>query len=92
MAASNGVVAGRRIVVTGVSAAWGEPFAAAPAAEERPGGGERHERRRSSTSLVAEITGDGGTAVAAVGSVADDAVAEQLVATCPESSAGSTRW
>jgi 3-oxoacyl-[acyl-carrier protein] reductase len=78
-----GAVAGRRVVVTGSSRGLGRAFALALAAE-----GASVVVNGTNAALVdgvvADITAAGGTAVGCVGSVADDAVAERLVATCVE--------
>jgi NAD(P)-dependent dehydrogenase (short-subunit alcohol dehydrogenase family) len=75
-----GEVDGRRIVVTGSTRGLGRAFAEALAAQGAQvvvngTNGELVD------SVVAGITGAGGTAVGCVGSVADDEVAERVVAT-----------
>ena len=79
--AGSGAVAGRRIVVTGASRGLGRAFALGLAAE-----GAHVVVNGTQAPLVeaavAEISAGGGMAVAAVGSVADDGVAEEIVATC----------
>jgi NAD(P)-dependent dehydrogenase (short-subunit alcohol dehydrogenase family) len=76
-----GEVGGKRIVVTGSSRGLGRGFALALAAE-----GAQVVVNGTNPDAVADvqatITAAGGTAVAVVGSVADDAVAEALVQTC----------
>jgi 3-oxoacyl-[acyl-carrier protein] reductase len=75
-----GEVEGRRIVVTGSTRGLGRAFALALGAE-----GAKVVVNGTNADLVdgvvSEITGAGGSAVGCVGSVADDAVAEHLVAT-----------
>lgn len=74
-------MAGRRVVVTGASRGLGRAFAIALASH-----GAHVVVNGTNADLVAsvvdEITEAGGTAVACVGSVADDAVAGELIATC----------
>ena len=82
-----GYVEGRRILVTGSSRGLGRAFVVALAAE-----GARVVVNGTNAELVGrvvdEIVSTGGTAVAAVGSVADDQVAEQLIATCLQAFGG----
>ncbi len=82
-----GVVDGKRIVVTGASRGLGRAFAHALAGE-----GARLVVNGTNASLlddlVADVRASGGEAVAAPGSVADDAVAEAMVAACVESFGG----
>jgi 3-oxoacyl-[acyl-carrier protein] reductase len=76
-----GALDGRRIVVTGASRGLGRGFALALA-----GAGARLVVNGTNADLVTElttaITDGGGHAVSVVGSVADDALAEELVYTC----------
>lgn len=76
-----GELQGKRIVVTGASRGLGRAFADALA-----DAGASVVVNGTNTELIdsvaGAITGRGGTAVAVAGSVADDAVAERLVATC----------
>ncbi len=82
-----GEVDGRRVVVTGASRGLGRAFAVALGAE-----GAHVVVNGTNPALVEStvntITSNGGTAVACVGSVADDAVAEQLIATCVDQFGG----
>jgi len=76
-----GEVDGRRIVVTGASRGLGRAFAVALGAQ----GAQvvvNGTNAELAEAAAAEIIAAGGTAVPFVGSVADDAVAEELVATC----------
>jgi 3-oxoacyl-[acyl-carrier protein] reductase len=77
------ILDGRRIVVTGASRGLGRAFATVLAAE-----GARlvvnGTNAEAIDGLVAGIEAAGGTAVPVVGSVADDAVAEAMVAVCVE--------
>ena len=80
-------VDGRRIVVTGASRGLGRAFALGLARE-----GAQVVVNGTNADLVhgvvAEIESGGGQACACVGSVADDAVAARLVATCVEQFGG----
>jgi 3-oxoacyl-[acyl-carrier protein] reductase len=82
-----GALDGRRIVVTGASRGLGRGFALALAAA-----GAQVVVNGTNAELLTEVTGAvtgaGGTAVSVVGSVADDAVAEELVRTCIDSFGG----
>src|SRR4051794_19926800 len=82
-----GALEGRRIVVTGASRGLGRGFALALA-----GAGARLVVNGTNADLVTEltmaITAAGGRAVAVVGSVADDALAEELVYTCVDAYGG----
>jgi NAD(P)-dependent dehydrogenase (short-subunit alcohol dehydrogenase family) len=84
---TTGETSGRRIVVTGASRGLGRAFAMALGAA-----GAHVVVNGTNAELVdgtvAAIVGAGGVAVPCVGSVADDAVAEQLVATCTEAFGG----
>jgi 3-oxoacyl-[acyl-carrier protein] reductase len=84
---SMGELDGRRIVVTGASRGLGRAFASALAAA-----GAHVVVNGTNAVLVDEvvaaITTDGGIAVAAVGSVADDDMAEHVVSTCRASFGG----
>jgi 3-oxoacyl-[acyl-carrier protein] reductase len=78
-----GMLDQRRIVVTGASRGLGRAFAQALAAE----GAQLVVNGTNAElidGLVKEIVADGGTAVPLVGSVADDSVAEAMVAACVE--------
>jgi 3-oxoacyl-[acyl-carrier protein] reductase len=76
-----GALDGRRIVVTGASRGLGHGFAVALAAA-----GARLVVNGTNADRIADLTAaisaDGGTAVPVVGSVADDALAEEMVYTC----------
>jgi 3-oxoacyl-[acyl-carrier protein] reductase len=78
-----GEVDGKRIVVTGATRGMGRGFALALAAH-----GAKVVLNGTNEALAEEVTeairSAGGSAEPVVGSVADDAVAEQLVATCVE--------
>ncbi len=78
---------GKRIVVTGASRGLGRAFARALAAD-----GARVTVNGTNAGLLDElvdgICAEGGEAVAVAGTVADDAVAEAIVATCVESFGG----
>ncbi|MFV0307533.1 MAG: SDR family NAD(P)-dependent oxidoreductase [Desertimonas sp.] len=78
-----GMLDGKRIVVTGASRGLGRAFATALASEGASVvlNGTNAELI---DGLVDEITAAGGTAVPAVGSVADDDVAAGIVGTCVE--------
>jgi 3-oxoacyl-[acyl-carrier protein] reductase len=82
-----GQLNGRRIVVTGSTRGLGRAFAEALAAD-----GAKVVVNGTNGDLVDEvvsgITAAGGTAVACPGSVADDAIAERLVATAVEQFGG----
>jgi NAD(P)-dependent dehydrogenase (short-subunit alcohol dehydrogenase family) len=82
-----GQLNGRRIVVTGSTRGLGRAFAEALAAD-----GARVVVNGTNGELVDEvvsgITSAGGTAVACPGSVADDAIAERLIATAVEQFGG----
>jgi 3-oxoacyl-[acyl-carrier protein] reductase len=82
-----GILDGKRIVVTGASRGLGRAFAVAVAAE-----GAQVVVNGTNEELVAgvvdSITSSGGVAVPAVGSVADDALAESVVTTCVDSFGG----
>jgi NAD(P)-dependent dehydrogenase (short-subunit alcohol dehydrogenase family) len=82
-----GEVAGRRIVVTGASRGLGRAFAIALGQH-----GARVVVNGTNDELVSStvdaITSAGGTAVPCVGSVADDDLAEQLIATCVDQFGG----
>jgi NAD(P)-dependent dehydrogenase (short-subunit alcohol dehydrogenase family) len=82
-----GELDGRRIVVTGASRGLGRGFALALA-----GAGARLVVNGTNAELITEVAGAitaaGGRAVAVVGSVADDALAEELVYTCVDAYGG----
>jgi len=82
-----GALDGRRIVVTGASRGLGRGFALALA-----GAGARLVVNGTNTDLITElttaITDAGGQVVSVVGSVADDALAEELVYTCVDAFGG----
>ena len=82
-----GILDGKRIVVTGASRGLGRAFAVAVAAE-----GAQVVVNGTNEGLVAgvvdSITSAGGVAVPAVGSVADDALAESVVTTCVDAFGG----
>jgi NAD(P)-dependent dehydrogenase (short-subunit alcohol dehydrogenase family) len=82
-----GALDGRRIVVTGASRGLGRGFALALA-----GAGARLVVNGTNAELVTELTtaiaDDGGQAVSVVGTVADDALAEELVYTCVDAFGG----
>ena len=82
-----GALDGKRIVVTGASRGLGRAFAAAVASE-----GAQVVVNGTNESLVTEVVNEigesGGEAVAAVGTVADDGVAEGIVQTCVDSFGG----
>ena len=76
-----GELDGKRIVLTGASRGLGRAFAEALAAA----GAQLVVNATNGSlldELVEEVAASGGSAVAVPGSVADDAVAEQLIATC----------
>jgi 3-oxoacyl-[acyl-carrier protein] reductase len=82
-----GMLDGKRIVVTGASRGLGRAFAVALAAE----GAQVVVNGTNDglvTTVVDLITADGGVAVPALGSVADDALAEAVVTTCVEAFGG----
>ncbi len=87
MVAAMGQLNGRRIVVTGSTRGLGRAFAVALAAD-----GARVVVNGTSGELVdrvvSEITAAGGAAIGCPGSVADDAVAERLIATAVEQFGG----
>jgi len=74
-------VAGRRVIVTGASRGLGRAFAVA-LGREGASVVANGTNRELVDGVVAEIVAAGGAAVACVGSVADDDVAGELVATC----------
>ena len=82
-----GILEGKRIVVTGASRGLGRGFATALAAE-----GAQLVVNGTNPVLVDDVVGaitaDGGTAVALVGSVADDDVAEAMVHACVDTFGG----
>ncbi|HTN80228.1 MAG TPA: SDR family NAD(P)-dependent oxidoreductase, partial [Acidimicrobiales bacterium] len=82
-----GAVEGKRIVVTGASRGLGRAFAVALAAE-----GAKIVVNGTNAALLDEvaagIVADGGEALAVVGSVANDDLAEKLVTTCVGSFGG----
>lgn len=82
-----GTLDGKRIVVTGASRGLGRAFAIAVAAE-----GAQVVVNGTNANLIADlvdsITSAGGVAVPAVGSVADDALAESMIHACVDSFGG----
>lgn len=81
------ILPGRRVIITGSTRGLGRAFALALGAEGAHVVINGRERA-SVAAVISEVRDAGGSAVGVTGSVADDAVAQELVSTCVENYGG----